>query len=288
MASASAPNIIIFFTISLLFTSLTVSWILLQAYGVSIAGLPFDLPTSNSNIDITQNSQFSGSGWSYSANQQTSTNTDSYLLAKSLNYLNVNGVYTNTYQINNPNKLDYSIVLTYSPLRTQEVIVNSDGFSVVEHTIGVSDLLGNRVIYSYPYQGANQVTTATITSKFYLNSVLANSGNALDFTFNGVGFSADQNSNGGFNIQSQTVTDVFYGGVGSKNNIGLGVSSFITNGAGDSAVSGITDLWNFAVVLFKLLAWGIDPAYLPVELNLILIKSQEFAIGIGIIGLFWK
>ena len=290
MAQTGAIQVVIFFTISLLFTSLVVSWVLLQAYGVSIAGLPFELPNEAQTITLSDNSQFTGSGWSYSGNEQLSTNTDSYLLAKNTNYLNVLGSYVNSYTIDNPNQQDYSIVLTYSPIRTQEVIVNNDGFSVVEHTIGISDLLGNREIYFYPYQGANQITNSKIETNFNVGNLISNNGEpVLDFKFNGQDlFNVNQGDNGGFNTQTQTLTDVYYGGVGSKNNVGLGVSSFSATGDTSNVSNGVSDLWNFATVLFKLLGWGIDPQYLPMELNLILIKSQEFAIGIGIIGLFWK
>jgi hypothetical protein len=290
MANPAAPNIIIFFTISLLFTSLVTSWILLQAYGVTIAGLPFVIPSNTESITLSDTSQFIGSGWSYVGNQQVSTNTNSYLLAKKTNYLNTLGSYDNSYTINNPNKLDYSIVLSYSPVRTQEVYVTNDGFTVLEHTIGVSDLLGDRTIYFYPYQGANQITNAQISTSFNTGNLISNNGEpVLDFKFSGQDlFQVTQGDNGGFNTQTQTITDVYYGGVGSKNNIGLGVSSFSATGDTSNVSNGVSDLWNFAIVLFKLLGWGIEPQYLPVELNLILIKSQEFAIGIGIVGLFWK
>jgi hypothetical protein len=291
MSQITPAGIIIFFTISLLFTSVVTSWVLLQAFGVSIAGLPFELPNGDATIDLsnTDDIEESGGAWTYTDGKKVSTATDSYIVSRKVNHLQ--GVYTNTYQIDNPNQLDYSVVLTRSPFRTQEIIVQSDGFRVVESTIGLSDIFGENTIYFYPYEGANQVTSANIKTKFDTNAMLTpdvQDNSVVDFYFNGNPlFSVYQTSVNGFNIQSQTITDVFYGGVGSKNNIGLGVSEFTTNSAG-STTSTFSDLWNFATVLFKLLGWGIDSQYLPVELNLLLIKTQEFAIGIGIIGLFWK
>ena len=72
-AVISGAQLIVFFTISLLFTSVVVSWMILNAYGVAITGLPFT-PMSSNTLDFTQSvdtginaAKTEGGAWDYNS-----------------------------------------------------------------------------------------------------------------------------------------------------------------------------------------------------------------------------
>jgi hypothetical protein len=293
MAANTPSQIVIFFACSLLFTSVVLSWVVLQAYGISVAGIPFETLAGNSNIDLSGSSGYEeiGGAWVYDANSgKVSSASDSYLVFSGLKASN-EAKYTNTYNVLNPNQEDYSIVLSYSLLRTQEVIVSSDGFHVVEHTIGLSDLTGDRELYFYPYEGANSLTDTKITTALNIAALVETNtqDNILDFYMNNnLIFSVPQSDElfGEWGSQMEIVTDVYYGGIGSKDNIGVSLKSFSSDSTGSSAT--LDSLTAYFWTLLKMLVWNIDTQYCPWEINLLLIKSQEFALGVGILGIFWK
>jgi len=293
MAANTPSQIVIFFACSLLFTSVVVSWILLQAYGIGIAGVPFETLAGDSSIDLSASSDLTeiNGAWSYDVdNGRVSSASDSYLVFDGLKASN-EAKYTNTYNILNPNQGDYSIVLSYSSLRTQEVIVESDGFHVIEHTIGLSDLTGDRELYFYPYEGANRLTNTKITTALNIAALVETNtqDNILDFYMNNkLIFSVPQSEElfGEWGAQIGILSNVYYGGIGSKDNIGVSLKSFSSDSTGTSAT--LDSLTAYFWVLIKMLVWNIDSQYFPMELNLLLIKSQEFALGIGILGVFWK
>ena len=292
MANVSPAQIVIFFTISLLFTSLVTSWILLQAYGVTIAGLPIELLSGNTQTDFTSGANTQGSkeisgNWVYSSGiGRTADSADSYFVFNKLK-ANNEGKYINSYVVNNSNKKDYSIIVSYSWQRTQEVIVSQDGFHLIEHTTGLSNLVGDREIYFYPYPNANQETNPNIKTVYNLGGVLNPNNQETTFDYyldNNLLFSAPSDSLWG--AQMEGLVDVYYGGIGSKNNAGLTIEKFSSDSSSTS--TSVTDLIAYMTTLLKLLTWGIDAKYLPYEMNILLIKSQEFALGVGILGIFWK
>lgn len=297
-SNTGAAYIIIFFSISLLFTSVVVSWMLFNAYGIeSVSPINLQNFESDSVIDFKtsdgsgdNNLMLLSGNWPYTEGiGRTSDSYDSYLLFNNAGAANA-GAHTNTYRINNSNQLDYSIVLSYSSVRVQEVIVSGDGFHVVDGL--PSDLFAdwfNNEVFFYPYPNANQLTDVEIKTVFNpaLGSGAIDTGdsiNVLDFYLNGqILFTFD----GSVGSQMEPIVKAYYGGVGSKNNIGLTIESF--NTVARPSAQNVLDIAQMGIsyisTILSMVLWNIPAQYFPWELNLLLIKSQAFCVGVGV--WFW-
>lgn len=287
----TAIGAITFFSISVVFSSIVISWMLLNAYGVSVSGVTFpefsgivnyDLAHSDvsDNIEMTDN-------WNYTSGKGKTAETENSYIYFTGAKPNQNGAFVNTYSLINENKKDYSIVLSADSFNTIEVIVEQDGFHIPRNG-GILNYIWGDDLYFYPYDGANQAVNVNIKTVYNPNAIFENTeiGNYLDFYFNDVLlFSLDSTYNHESTGLSQL--DKKYSGVGSKNNIGLVVNTFsATNDRADNNVLSLLEslqLW--AKLLFQLLVWNVNPTYLPWELNILMIKSQVFCIGVGI--MFW-
>lgn len=297
MGNDSAPKIIIFFTISLLFTSILTSWLLLNVYGVSVAGIPMELFTDaaiSNSFDIKNGENVTGSyelgsGWEYQDGVGiTSTSEDSYFLYNKQATANA-AFYTNQYWLSNPNSEDYSIVIAKSVFGTQEISVEYDGYHLMQYGV-TGELFGASELYFYPYTGANQNPSVNIKTEFCSQCLLNPSGeeDILKYYVDGsLMFSVPPTAVAAFGGQPDQMTPVYYGGVGSKNNVGLTIEKLSSSLTSEDS-AGVDDLLAFCFTLMKLLSWGIEPEYLPYEINILLIKSQEFCILIGVIGMYWK
>lgn len=295
MGNDSAPKIIIFFTISLLFTSIVVSWMLLQAYGIAVSGISLEMfggAQLSSIADIKGGVNVSGStdmgDWEYQSGVgYVSTSTNNYFLFNKV-ATNQEGNFINQYSIKNENLQDYSIVIARSVFGTQEVSVEYDGYHVRQAGF-LGDIISSE-IYFQPFTGANQNPYADIKTEYCAACLLNpnDEGDALKYYVDGaLMFTVPTSKLIAFGGQPDQMTPVYYGGVGSKDNVGLVIEK-LSNSLTTGDAAGVSDLIAYMFTLMKLLTWGIDAQYLPYEINLLLIKSQEFAILVGIIGMFWK
>lgn len=275
-STTGAGQIVIYFTISLLFSSVVISWMLLNAYGISVSGITLPELTSGTQIQDLSSSNMTteeGGGWSYTTEGKTSTAENSYLIFKSV--IPVDFKYINEYSIYNPYQKDYSVILEKSPSSIKEIIVKSDGFYIPAYN---GDLL-NGGTYYYKYPDANKYQNVKIKTVYFRPS--AGTSNALktDFYFNDK-FLFSANGIGSYIM----VDNTYYGGIGSKNNIGVRLNSYI-HAAGDVKADDWLNLApmfvSFLVTAIKVIVWNIDAQYFPIELNILLIKSQVFAIAIG-------
>lgn len=297
----SAPKIIIFFTISLLFTSIFTSWLLLQIYGVGVAGLPQDLflsPSISESYDIKNGQNVTDTteygDWEFQAGvgYVSTAENDYYLFNKQSTSESTTII--STYKLQNPNSEDYSIVISKSGFGTQEISVEYDGYHLMQYgafsdTPIIGSILSANELYFYPYAGANQNPTVNIKTEYCSACINSDTGDVIKYYVDGsLRFTIPSEVIQGFGGQPSQMTSVYYGGVGSKNNIGLIIEGLQTSLSVDEDITDSDALLSFMFTLFKLLTWGIDSQYLPYEINLLLIKTQEFGILVGIIGLYWR
>lgn len=286
--TSGVAQVAIFLTTSIIFSSICISWFLLQIYGVAVAGIPIPNPQSVSEINFVDstggvdNVLIKGGNWVYNAGiGRIATQDNSYLVFDNI-ALGVDNYYTNKYIINNSIKKDYSIILEYSSDRVIEVITKQDGLYVHDSGELLFGLITANDVF-YPLAGANQITNAQIT---VLYSPTANPSapthqEYLIYTINGQTVISES----WLNQKSITgITKLYYGGVGAKN-AGLTITNFKTTN--DKATADLTSfaymIAYYASAIVKILVWNVDSQYLPMEINIIFIKSQLFGLGICII-----
>jgi len=278
----TVAGVLIFLLTSIIISSVAITWFLFQIYGISISGVVLPSQTDGSvNINLMDNSTESnanlynsiGSSWSYNpATGRTANNANSYLIFDNV-ALGIANYYTNDYYINNANKTDYSIVLEYNNDGVIEVITKQDGFYICDSAsfFGVSSPCGY-----HAYANANQITDLKITVKY---SPTANQEDYLIYSINDkVIFSKPW-----YELKSRigALDKIYYGGVGAKY-AGLTISNFKTTN--DKAGNDLTNytylITAYIVAILKILVWNVDSMYLPLELNVMFIKTQLIGIGV--------
>jgi hypothetical protein len=267
---------------SLTFSSIVIAFLLVQFYGAGVSGVypainsvpdtgilsSFQNYKTNSISDnVNYMSKNSGS-WVYVAGVgRVLTGTGgSFGLLNPIILLEgaapINDEYIIRYAINNTVQGDYGILVRYSKNPSDVVVyVKSDGFHIPNTLTGWEKAF-------FPYPDANQVTKVNIrtefnekqgTLKFYFNDNLA-------FIYT--------------NIPQQIVipfTVTHYAGVLS--NTDYFTLESIDIGAIDLSDSNIMkSVSAFIIVLARIVVWNVDSAYLPIELNFILIKTQLFGV----------
>lgn len=275
---AGVVSVLIFFIISLIFTSCFTSWVLFTAYGIQVSGI--NLPI---NKGQTEQNFFTGDTFPSNIIQKEGNwsivngigaiaiSDNSTLLFNDVLSSN-NGVYYNKYNLNNNIKKDYSIVLEYWDNGYIIVKTTTEGFYY--KTYNSQSWFGQPQDKFFPYPDANQLTDVTIETEFY----------PLGFLHNGLVYKI--NGNTVFTIPWNELSGVvstsdkkYYGGVIADNS-GLIFKTFTsindrTEDGWDSFLgSGVA----FLKTLFLITVWNISPVFLPWEINLILIKTQVFAV----------
>lgn len=276
--SASVSSILIGLIFSLTFSSLVISFLLLQVYGVSVSGIA--LPNAES---ISGNQNYMTNEVSDNINYVTKIRTWSYvpnigrvldaglgnggILLSNVNA--INDVYSSSYSINNSVQSDYQIVVRYSSAIGNDVFVNvkSDGFHIPNPIFGVYD------DSFYPYPNANQETKVNIKTEF--NEKLG----TLIFYFNGEKIFERTNIQNGY-LPSVFATK-YYAGVFSETE-GFTLESINVFGFTNST-DAFAQFSAFFATLIKIIAWNVDTAYLPLELNLMFIKTQLAGIIVCIV-----
>lgn len=270
---------------SLTFSSIAISWFLLQIYGVSVSGIALPSFEGGQTQDFLSNSYDKnvlvyGGDWNYIPNiGRQSTSSNSFIVFDNV-LSNNNQVYTNTYTINNTGKSDYSILLEYSQNGYTEVITKSDGFY---YHVYSSVAIVHDVNRFFTYPNANQLQRVTIETEY---NPTKQDGSGLVYKING-----------------ETVIDipwynlvgaqsglqkVYYGGIGSKS-IGLILERFdSTNDRNEDGLAAfLTGGIAFISTLLHIVVYNVDPIYLPWEINAIFIKTQVFGV-VGCAFVYWR
>lgn len=194
---------------------------------------------------------------------------------------------TNHYQINNSVKGDYFVYVRRTGGHdTIAIKVTSDGFHIPTYS-----MLG---LPSYdevfiPYPNANQITNAVITTTFYERI----SGNPiLSFSFNGNTYLTSDNLIRNMNLLG--LFGIYYGGVSSNTPeftleyfdsdntiIQSGSDMFSSN----PILAPFQTAYAFIKTMLVLTFWNVPEQYLPAMLNVILIKTQAFALLVCLVVL---
>jgi hypothetical protein len=258
---------------SLTFASVVISFLLLQAYGYQVTGnyAAISLPDSGSispiqnyktnqiNDNVNYVSKF-GSTWNFVTGVGRTLSADglSYMALKGVQP--VNDVYTVKYTINNSVRSDYGIILRYTDGDINQLVVNvkADGYHIPrELTWGLTD------IYYFERFEANQKEKVEIKTVF--NDKTGN----LQYYEDGT------------QIFSTTLPGElpyislthYYAGV-SSSTAGFAVESIDGGTIIPDATNIVQQLGAFLDVLAKVVLWNVDSQFLPLELNLIFIKTQ--------------
>lgn len=261
---------------SLVFSSVAISWFLLQIYGVSVSGISLPTFTGGQSQDFLSNSYDNnvlvyGGEWQYTSGIGRKAVADNSFVVFNNVVSNNNHIYTNQYKINNTQKKDYAVILEYSQNGYSEIITKSDGFYY--HVYSSVALIQAQDQF-FPYPNANQIERATIDVSYNPDSVLDP---ALLYVVNGeqvVKILPPQ-----LNGVQVGLTKVYYGGVHAIYS-GVTIESFTSTNdrTSDGWSAFLTQAIAFISTLLQIVVWNVDPIYLPWEINLILIKTQAFGI----------
>jgi hypothetical protein len=299
--------------ISLFISSFLISYFAMEMYGYKLdsVSLPANIEDTthyNNNQDFKNNpntytTTFNstkvsfGGGWTNVPGigmvlTSIPAGGDTYI---SENYIikGADGIVTNQYIINNSVHAKYEIILKRGYGRgviallagttSNMLVIDSDGFRVPRSFVALNpETWQGGDIAFIPYPGANQVDHAVITTNYNVDTY------ALDFTFNGQNFNMPL-LNGFTNIE--VYLDPIYGGV-LCNTVGFALENYNTN---NEVVNNIYDTTNESAstlqsfgalisTMIKVVGWGLPPSIMPIQLQILLIRTQEAVLIIGIIA----
>jgi len=194
---------------------------------------------------------------------------------------------SNHYQINNSVKGDYFVYVRRTGGHdTIAIKVSSDGFHIPTYSmLGLPSY--DEVFISYP--SVNQIENAVITTDFYERI----DGNPiLTFTFNGNTYLTSDNLIRNMNLFG--LFGIYYGGVSSNTPeftleyfdsdntiIQSGNDMFSSN----PVLAPFQTAYAFIKTMIVLTFWNVPEQYLPSALNVILIKTQAFALLVCLVVL---
>lgn len=297
----SAVTILTGLLFSIIFSSVVIAFLLMQFYGAN-AVVP-ELPTQ-SDVKVFSNKQgFTDGSYDLSTivaslNSKWVNHADvgmvlTVLSTGDMSYIAIDniqkdttGLYQNTYVINNSatNILgrhgDYCILLRYTGgVDQNEVCFTSDGVSIPTYLINAYTKWGNCYFLAYP--DINQIERATI------KTVYDDTNLKVSVYFNGDKLIETTSLNPDNNIMG--LWGRYYGGVGSWI-LGFTLESFETlGGIVDVVTNNGQDILGlisgFFVTVLKIVLWNVDSAFLPVELNIIFIKTQLAGIIVCIVAI---
>lgn len=267
-----------FLIISLTFTTVSVSWFLLNIYGVSVS--PISLGNFNGGQDYnfkvisttTNNVLIYNGNWDFSSGiGRTASNDNSFIIFNDV-ISNTNSHFTTEYNINNTYQSDYGIILEYFSEGYSEILTKSDGYYYHSYYTVFGYPVETEKFFPYP--DANKIQYANI--KVDYNPVMIND-NSVEYTVNGI--TVVTMTYPELTGVHTTLNKKYYGGVHAES-AGLTLESF--SSTSDKTENGWDALINraiqFVVTLLTILVWNVDPTYLPWELNIMFIKTQEFGL----------
>jgi len=283
---ASVASILLGLIFSITFSSVVIAFILGQAYNYQVTGNEefIDINTGSmiggeqdyTTNDILDNanyvSKWGGATWTYIPDigkvlTDYSGSDNTYMALKGV--VPVGDVYTVNYRLNNSVLADYGVILRYTEdMNKLIVMVESDGFRVT------NEQLFWNPNYFYAYPNANQIRDVQIKTVF--NDKIA----SLDFYFQGQKiFSKD-----GLNQDTMKFNAArYYAGVATKTE-GFTVEKI---NAGtitlDTSKNIFQQFEEFLGLMATIILWNVNPQFLPLELNLLFIKTQLIGIVICII-----
>lgn len=291
MAQGTTQIIIALFC-SLFISSAIIAWFVLQIYGATISGvsLPSGLETFSSNQNFVNGSYDTStlkillpSSWKYENGvgviKQGSTNVGTIGLNPNdyfaiMNIQPNNGIITNYYTINNAPKNDFGFVFRHFGNSGRNVIVKSDGYHIYWNLPYSEYPTADEVFVASP--NANQITQGNFKTVYddNKNTISLYKDNVLIITDDKI--PADD---------GKGVFGAYYGGVICPYD-GFIIENFRTDNiiqnSGEASKDPILLTWSLVQTLLQIMFWNIDEKYLPLLLNLLLIKTQLAGLLIAI------
>lgn len=287
-SGAGAVTVLLLLVGYIFVVSLLLSFLLTNIYG-SNAVLGVDLPTQgqlkiynqdqnfkNGTFDFETLGKIKGGNWSYikgvgfQLDGYASSGGYSYLVIDNLEP-DVNGLYQNTYVINNTavdlfgKHGDYCILLRATGGSDQnEICVTNEGFSVPSSII--DRLLGND--FNYAYSGASQIINPTI------KTIYNDKTPSVEFYFQGVKLFETTKLKADANILNWFGR--YYGGVGATT-LGFVFEDFKTDNLimFNGEVNIIQMLSSMVLTIVKISTWSIPEWILPLTFVQIFITLPE-------------
>lgn len=243
--------------------------------------------TSNYNssaysvVPIADSWLITSNGLEYVGNGNPLINSDTIDYFLLLNEVSDNNIYTNTYVINNTVQGSFLIILRYTGSTDQNALfIDSSGIHVPNYILPslqhIPVQLGDKDFKEY--SGLTSDTHPTI------KTVYNDKENSVKLYWNGNLIYENTNLNTDGNILN--LFPRAYAGIGTTS-IGfiveqLNSGNTILSGSSDS----ITLFWNFFTAMMKVIFWTIPE--LPIELNLILVKSQLIALVVCLLMALYR
>lgn len=298
MGGNSSAYIVATMLISLFISSFFISYFAINMYGYDLKNT-IDLPNSIESYSSEQNfitgaynastlDKTGNTGWTYYKNVGMVLTTlgalTNYFLIDNINVASDNTV-TNYYVINNSVKSDYTIVLRYTGgYDTNEIEVKSDGFHVpYYYPVGNIRIGDNQFI---PLAEANKYTDVVIQTNYYDGDKNTKTKATCIMIFNGVTYEFN-NMFWKDKGESEFYGSIFYGGVKSET-LGFAFKSFKTDsiiaGSGSNDSGSIAMIASLIKTMLALVVWGLPEQIMPLTLQLLLIRTQEAVLLIGIAG----
>jgi hypothetical protein len=291
----------LFFLFALLITSISMAYFLTNINGsTDIKAIPFVME----NYQYTGSQDFSSCSFNDSTWIKTTSGgwttecgvgkvltgpyvglVNSYLLLKG-EVADSNGVYTNTYYINNTPLKPYTIVLRYTDNVAQnEILVDSTGFHIPNYvipgwiiptpiTMGTPVSIGT--LFDYDYPNADQIQYATIQTVYEPTEP------RVTFIFNGdTLFSTTELKSS--QLVFAILTSPNYGGVGSYGQDFTLTKYETNNQINANSQNSATMVWDFVSQIYNVLSWKIPVEYDPLGITTMIISIEEIGLFICII-----
>jgi hypothetical protein len=284
-------------TISLFLSSVLISFFAIQMFGnnmgVEYAAVPLDIngilnynnqDIAGGNFNTSNFNIYPTNSWIYVAGQGYVCQGgdllgDAMITPKGLE-VDSAGKITNSYTIQNPSQAEYSIILNYdaNDAPSQNIIqVKSDGF----HVYKAGSLLFPKPELFISAPGASLATLAQIKTVYNRNT------NSATINFNGQSYTLnDLNPE----LKPTSILNALFGGIRtSDSSLTLSQYSSPNPAASSQVKQSVTDAFSNLLALLTVMAqtltFGLPESVMPIFLQLILIRTQEVLLAIGIFGM---
>jgi len=292
----SVSGLLMALIFSVIFSSSVIAFILMQMYGITAIaptlpireyqdGLKFydsnqNYETGAFDLNITGKTMYGSWSWVLGTGLTLDWALPFSMGGVLLEYIQKDsaGLYQNSYWLDNSVHSDYCVVLRYtSGSDTNEVCADINGFFIPSYFPAGTTITGH--VYDYPYPNANQDNNPVI------KTIYNDDTHTGDFYYNGNKLFTT-NKFHEYDILPQLNT-IKYAGV-RANTAGFVFEEFqtesqIINPYNSSTENPVVMVAGFILALLKILVWNVDSQFLPLELNIIFIKTQLTGIIVCIV-----
>lgn len=279
-------KIALIFIVSLFMSTFFIAYFDQEFHGsteVNLLQIPTTMDSFSRTRDLTKScniSEFKTSGsWACSSNGITGSGSLLVpFVAKS-----GDGIYSSSYRLSNPTSSDYTIIIAdtswnnFIHLDVTQAGLHIPGVVCVP-IVGCYALPKGTLGWDYPLQGASSIPDVSIKTRYNINS------NELSIVFNGQTIQVDKSKIPPLNWVPDAIK--YSQGVVTSGSITITEISGDFNPAASSDIQetmdGLEMIFNLLVSMIKLCSYTFPYHIIPLQLQIIIIGPQEFAILIGL------